>query len=95
MKTNETNDVIDRIYEMEYMGLMQVIKALLLRWEELDPDNELCVLVIPRDDPEEKKRRIESAFQMVDSETEYKATQREAQLAIKKPRSRKRICKDL
>ena len=66
MKKQELEKVIDQIFRMDNWELSEVIDAVRKRSGQLQPDRELLMLAVPRNDPEEQKKIVEFAVQMID-----------------------------
>lgn len=66
MKPQELEKVIDKIYQMDDGELSDVIGAVMARFGQVQPEKELFMLAVPKNDPEEQKRIVEFAVQMID-----------------------------
>ena len=59
--------LLEEIKKLEdYDDLMVVLKTATARWNDLFPGWDIITISAPRNDPEEKKRVIEAAFEYIE-----------------------------
>ena len=70
MVTGESSEMRQQISRKKTEELADILKALILRYEELYPDYELVCLFLPKYDPEERKRLLSQMERFCHPQTE-------------------------
>lgn len=64
MKQKEVQELVDKVWELDQGGLLEVLHAVTWRWAQIAPEMELRSTVLPRTDPQEQQQVREFAQHM-------------------------------
>lgn len=53
------------IEQKEYEECMKMIHELMEKWEKIRPEEELVVMILPKYEQEQRKKRMEQVWEMV------------------------------
>ena len=66
MKKQELQKVLDKIFQMDDGELSDVIDAVRVRSGQIQPERELLMLAVPKNNPTEQKKILNFAAAMID-----------------------------